>query len=248
MHRTEFVTVSEKQMPVLVFEPAGDGPHPGLVIAQHLPVAHTGLENDPFQLETGKRYAAAGFVCAMPFLFHHWPTDAPMDLKREAFRDDWTVADLSVTHELLASCELVNADKIGILGHCWGGRVAWLGACHEPRYGACGVFYGGRVKASFADGAPAPIGLAPNIDCPVLGVFGNDDQGPSPDDVNDYETALEQASVEYEFHRYDGAGHGFKDFTNPERYREAQSEDAWTKAIAFFDRCLKTSAEYNEGA
>jgi carboxymethylenebutenolidase len=73
----------------------------------------------------------------------------------------------------------------------------------------------------------------------VLGIFGNEDQGPSPDDVNDYEAALKAAGVSYEFHRYDGAGHGFQDFNDENRYRKAQSEDAWEKAIAFLDRHLK---------
>ena len=225
-------------MPVLVFEPEGKGPHPGLVIAQHLPVAHAGLETDPFQIKTGERYAAAGFVCVMPFLFHWWPLDADMDVKRAEFRDDWTVADLHAAFGLLEGASGVDGDRIGILGHCWGGRIAWLGACHEPRYRACAVFYGGRIKLQFADGAPAPITLAENIRCPVLGVFGNEDQGPSPVDVDDYQAALDANGVANEFHRYDGAGHGFQDFTNSERYRETQSEDAWQKALAFFNQHL----------
>jgi len=238
MYRTETVDVLGSSMPVLVFEPEGEGPHPGLVIAQHLPVAHAGLEKDPFQIRTGERYAAAGFVCAMPFLFHWWPVDTAMDVKRAEFRDDWTVADLHATFELLDAAAKVDGDRIGILGHCWGGRIAWLGACHEPRYRACAVFYGGRVKLQFADGAAAPITLAQNMRCPVLGIFGNEDQGPSPEDVDDYQAALDANGVVNEFHRYDGAGHGFQDFTNSERYREDQSEDAWQKALAFFDRQL----------
>ncbi len=225
-------------MPVLLFEPEGAGPHPGLVIAQHLPVAHAGLEKDPFQLDVGERYAAAGYACAIPYIFHWWPPDADLAVKRAEFRDDRTVADLDVAHWLLAGLEGVDAARIGILGHCWGGRVAWLGACRDARYRACAVFYGGRVKASFADGAPAPITLAGNFRCPVLGVFGNEDAGPSPTDVNDYQAALEKASVPHEFHRYDGAGHGFQDFHNPERYRKEQSEDAWAKALEFFGRHL----------
>jgi carboxymethylenebutenolidase len=81
--------------------------------------------------------------------------------------------------------------------------------------------------------------LATRISCPVLGIFGNDDQGPSPDDVNDYEAALKDAGVPYDFHRYDGAGHGFQDFHDPERFRKAQSDDAWEKAIAFLAQHLK---------
>ena len=239
MYRSEILVVEKKPMHTLIFEPEGDGPHPGLIIAQHLPVAHAGLEKDPFTIDIGERYAAAGYVCAIPFIFHWWPEDEDIAVKREEFRDDWTVTDLDVTFQYLASLTAVNPDRIGILGHCWGGRVAWLGASHNPKLKACGVFYGGRVKVPFADGGPAPIERASHIQCPVLGVFGNDDQNPSPDDVNDYEAALKNANVPYEFHRYDGAGHGFQDHTNADRYREEQAEDAWEKAIGFLDRHLK---------
>lgn len=238
MYRSETLEVQGNAMPVLVFEPEGEGPHPGLVIAQHLPIAHAGLEKDPFQLSVGERYSAAGFACVIPFLFHWWATDTSIEVKRAEFRDDWTVADLAAAFELLAGMDRVDESRIGIVGHCWGGRVAWLGACHEPRYRACTVFYGGRIKVPFADGAPAPITLAGNIRCPVLGIFGNDDENPSPVDVDDLEAALESNDVAYEFHRYDGAGHGFQDFNNAERYRESQSEDAWNKALAFFEKNL----------
>jgi carboxymethylenebutenolidase len=239
MYRSVSLDVQGHPMHTLVFEPAGAGPHPGLVIAQHLPIAHAGLEKDPFTIDVGERYAAAGYVCVIPFIFHWWPEDEDIAVKRQAFRDDWTVADLDVAYRFLAGMDNVAQDRIGLLGHCWGGRVAWLGACHNPQYKACIVFYGGRVKLSFADGAPPPIELADRITCPVLGIFGNEDAGPSPEDVNDYEAALKNAGVSYTFHRYDGAGHGFQDSHNQERYRKEQSEDAWEKAIAFLDRHLK---------
>ena len=238
MYRTETVEVKSSPMPVLMFDPPGNGPHPGLVIAQHIPVAHAGLEGDPFQIQTGERYAQAGFVCAMPFIFHWWPRDAEMAVKRAEFRDDHTVADLSATFDLLAGQPTCDSERIGIVGHCWGGRVAWLGACSDARFKACGVFYGGRIKAQFADAAPAPIELTGQMRGPVLGIFGNLDQSPSPEDVDDYEAALNAAEVRCEFHRYDGAGHGFQDFTNPDRFCAAQSEDAWAKAIDFFSREL----------
>ena len=65
MYESISLDVQGKPMQTLVFEPDGPGPHPGLVIAQHLPVAHAGLEKDPFTLEVGERYAAACLhVCA----------------------------------------------------------------------------------------------------------------------------------------------------------------------------------------
>jgi carboxymethylenebutenolidase len=239
MYRSESLDVQGNPMHTLIFEPAGAGPHPGLVIAQHLPVAHAGLEKDPFTLDLGERYAAAGYICVIPFIFHWWPEDEDIMVKREGFRDDWTVADLDVTYRFLTGMNRVDPNRTGILGHCWGGRAAWLGACNNPDYEACIVFYGGRVKIAFADGGTPPIELAGRMTCPVLGIFGNEDQGPSPADVDDYEAALKGAGVAYEFHRYDGAGHGFQDFHDTNRFRQAQSDDAWEKAIAFLDRCLK---------
>lgn len=221
-------------MPVLVFRPEGKGPHPTMIIMQHLPVAHAGLEKDPFQIETGKRYANSGFTVVMPFMFHWWPSEEPMDKKREEFRDDWTVADLKATWAWMQKQSTIDDKRVGIVGHCWGGRMAWLAACHLPHLKACGVFYGGRVKAQFVCQSPAPVTLAENIKCPVIGIFGNDDQNPSPADVNDYQAALRKAGVDNSFHRYDGAGHGFQDFTNDEKFRQTQSEDAWGKATAFF--------------
>lgn len=88
MYRSEYLDVQGQSMHTLVFEPEGAGPHPGLVIAQHLPVAHAGLEKDPFTIDVGERYAAAGYVCVIPFIFHWWPENEDVAVKREAFRDD----------------------------------------------------------------------------------------------------------------------------------------------------------------
>jgi len=238
MHRVDTLTVNDSPMEVFMYAPDGDGPHPGIVVAMHIPLGHTGIENDPFTLKVCERFAENGYAVACPFIFHWWPKDEEMSVKRDEFRDDWTVLDMKAAYDHLAGQDNVNSDKIGIVGHCWGGRVAWLAACHNPDYKACTVLYGGRVKVAMGPGTPPAIDLTGNIKAPVLGLFGNDDQGPSPEDVNDYEAALKKAGVEYDFHRYDGAGHGFQDFNNPDRYRESQSEDAWDKSLAFFKKNL----------
>ncbi|MBT3792859.1 MAG: dienelactone hydrolase family protein, partial [Rhodospirillales bacterium] len=114
-----------------------------------------------------------------------------------------------------------------------------LGACHNPDYKACAVLYGGRIKTGLGDGSVSLITLADQIPCPVLGIFGNDDKNPSPDDVDDLDKALDAVGVEHVFHQSDGAGHGFQDFVNTDRYRQVQSDDAWEKLLAFFDAKLK---------
>jgi carboxymethylenebutenolidase len=133
----------------------------------------------------------------------------------------------------------VDRGRIGIVCHCWGGRVAWLGACHNPEYKACAIFYGGRIKLPMGPGTPPAIELAGHIKCPVAGFFGNEDTGPSPQDVDDYDAALTAAGVRHVFHRYGGAGHGFQSFTSKERYHPEASEDAWTKVLAFLAESLR---------
>jgi carboxymethylenebutenolidase len=238
-YRIATVPVRGSPMEVFLFAPAGAGPHPGLVLCQHIPIGHTGVENDTVTLKTAERFCDNGYAVAVPFIFHWWPKSADIEVKRAEFRDDWTRLDLDAAFELLATQPGVDQDRIGIAGHCWGGRVCWLGACTNPRYKACAVFYGGRVKLVMGEGNPPAIELAPAIRCPVIGFFGNEDTNPTPEDVNHYDAALTRAGVEHVFHRYDGAGHAFQSFNNPERYRPEASEDAWRKALEFFAEKLK---------
>ena len=238
-YRIETVDVRGSSMEVFLFEPEGPGPHPGLVQCQHIPGGHTGVENDTFTLATAERYAENGYVVAVPFIFHWWPKEDEMEVKRKEFRDDWTIPDLAAAYDLLAGLDNVDGDRIGIVGHCWGGRVAWVGAGSDPRYKALAVFYGGRIKLVMGEGNPPAIDLAPEINCPVIGFFGNDDTNPSPEDVDDYDAALTKAGVEHTFYRYDGAGHAFQSFNNEKLFRPEASEDAWEKALAFFAEKLK---------
>jgi len=238
MHQIETVDVLGSPMEVFLFSPEGDGPHPGLVLAQHIPVGHTGVENDTFTLATAERFAAHGLYVAVPFIFHWWPKQAEMQQKRDESRDDWMIADMRASFDLLAALPDVDADRIGIAGHCWGGRVAWLGACTIAELAACAIFYGGRIKLTMGEGRAAPIEYAGDIRCPVAGFFGNEDRNPTPEDVDDYDAALTAAGVPHTFHRYDGAGHAFQNFPNEAQYRQLQSEDAWTRVLAFFDEHL----------
>jgi carboxymethylenebutenolidase len=238
MYATEIVEIDGSPMDVLLFRPEGAGPFPGLLVAQHIPIAHEGLQKDPFTIDIGERLAKAGYAAAIPYIFHWWPAEEDIAVKRDGFRDDNLLKDLDAGFALLTGIDGIDADRIGIMGHCWGGRVAWLGACRNPNYKAAAVMYGGRVKLAMGDGAVAPITLAGNITCPVLGIFGNDDKNPAPEDVDDYEAALKAAGVDYSFHRYDGAGHGFQDFCDKDRYRAEASDDAWTRQMAFFEAHL----------
>lgn len=84
----------------------------------------------------------------------------------------------------------------------------------------------------------APLDYTADLSYPLLGIFGNDDHGPTPEQVNQLEKALKQQGKVYEFHRYDGAGHSFFYYNRPS-YRQEQAVDGWQKVFAFLDRTLK---------
>jgi carboxymethylenebutenolidase len=79
----------------------------------------------------------------------------------------------------------------------------------------------------------APIDLTAQLGCPLLGIFGNDDRNPTPDQVDQHEAALKKHGKAYAFHRYEGAGHGFW-YYHIDAYRPRQAMDAWNKVFAFF--------------
>lgn len=238
MHTVVTTKVLDSDMEVFVFRPQGAGPHPGILLAQHIPMGHTGLENDPFTLTTAQRFADNGYIVAVPFIFHWWPKSAPLEKKREESRDDWIVADMKVGLAVLKAQSGIDPARIGVVGHCWGGRVAWLAACHMP-FAALATFYGGNVKKALGAGNVSPLELTPHIACPVIGFYGNNDTNPSPQDVADYSAALKAAGIPHTFHQYDGAGHAFQNFPMPERYNKAASDDAWDKVLAFLAEQLR---------
>ena len=242
MHMYQVVTtkVLDNPMEVFIFRPEGAGPHPGILMAQHIPMGHTGLENDAFTLTTAQRFADNGYIVAVPFLFHWWPKTAPLEKKREESRDDWIVADMQAGMKVLQAQPQIDLQHIGLVGHCWGGRVAWLAACHIRTLAALATFYGGNIKKALGAGNQPPIELTPHISCPVIGFYGNNDTNPAPADVADYAAALKAAGISYEFHQYEGAGHAFQNFPMPEKYNQPASDDAWAKVLRFLALHLKS--------
>ncbi|MCH8352113.1 MAG: dienelactone hydrolase family protein, partial [Chloroflexi bacterium] len=83
----------------------------------------------------------------------------------------------------------------------------------------------------------APFDYTKDLGCPLLGLFGNDDQSPSPEQVNLHEEELKKHGKNYEFHRYDNAGHGFF-YYDRAMYRQEQAVDGWGKIFAFLDKNL----------
>jgi carboxymethylenebutenolidase len=218
-----------------VARPTGDGPTPGIVAVHHLPGW------DEFYREFSDRLARHGYTVICPDLYCRFGHGTPDDVAATV-RSQGGVADDSVVADCAAALAWLNAlptsnGKVGIIGSCSGGRHALLAASRVPGFDAVVDLWGGGVIASQEELSPsrpvAPIDYTADLAAPLLGVFGNDDSHPSPEQVDLHEAELKRHGKAYEFHRYDGAGHGFFYYHWP-IYRPEQAMDGWEKVFTFF--------------
>jgi carboxymethylenebutenolidase len=246
---TETVTIAGHngdQLEAYFAQPAGSGPFPGVVVIHHLPGW------DEWTTEVVRKLAHHGYAAVSPHLYSRngmSPEEAGADALRGLQAggpvvgqpDDQAMGDIEAAAGWLKARGTSNG-KVGCIGFCSGGRLAYLAAASVPSLDAAVDCWGGAVTPSprwptNAAHPVVPIELTPQIRCPVLGIFGNEDQFPTPDEVDRIEQALKNAGKEYEFYRYDGAGHGFFATDRPGS-RPEQAKDAWQKVFAFYAKHL----------
>jgi carboxymethylenebutenolidase len=224
-----------------VTRPTGDGPAPGIVAVHHLPGW------DEFYREFSDRLARHGYTVICPDLYcrfgHGTPDDVAATVRSQGgVPDDTVVADCAAALAWLKALPTSNG-KVGIIGSCSGGRHALLAASRVPGFDAVVDLWGGGVIAAQEELSPsrpvAPIDYTADLAAPLLGIFGNDDSHPSPEQVDLHEAELKRHGKAYEFHRYDGAGHGFFYYHWP-IYRPEQAMDGWEKVFAFFGSQLSS--------
>ncbi|MEY2471286.1 MAG: carboxymethylenebutenolidase [Actinomycetota bacterium] len=196
-----------------------------VVVLHHMP------GYDRATKEIARTFAAYGYAALMPNLFHRYAPGAKPGDAAAAARDAGGVPDDQLLGDALGALEFLRSQpesngKVGVIGYCSGGRQSWLVACSLDVDAAVDC-YGGR----------ADVSLAPNLRCPLLGLFGNEDRSPSPDDVDAMETALNEHGKTFEYHRYDDAGHAFFSVDRPS-YRLEAAKDGWKQIWAFFGREL----------
>jgi carboxymethylenebutenolidase len=226
--------------------PSRAGKFPGVVVIHHIPGW------DEWTTEVVRKLAHHGYAAIAPHLYFREgsPGEAPDDLGAR-IRAAGGVADAQVMGDVSGAMAYLRGQpnsggKIGVIGFCSGGRHTYLAACTLSGIDAAVDCWGGNVivdnpKDLNAKRPVAPIDLTEKMSCPLLGIFGNDDANPTADQVNRTEAVLKKLGKNYEFHRYDGAGHAF--FNNArDAYRPDQAMDGWRKVFAFFNRYLATSA------
>ncbi len=213
---------------------------PGVIVLHHMPGW------DEWSKEVTRKLAYHGYAAICPHLFSRfgpgrWDDVAAAARAAGGAPDAQVVGDAEGAAAFLRAQPLSNG-KVGVIGFCSGGRQAYMLACKMASLDAAVDCWGGNVVVRPEDltpQRPVPvIDMTPDMRCPLLGIFGNDDANPDPAQVNRIEEELRKYGKNYEFHRYDGAGHGFFAVDRP-GYRPEQAVDGWKKVFAFFEKYLQ---------
>jgi carboxymethylenebutenolidase len=210
----------------VLYTPAGKGPFPGIIVIHE----YWGL-NDWVKEQAGK-LADQGYEALAIDLYRGKVATTP-DVAHELMRgvpEDRANRDLRGAFDFLAAQPTVKKDRIGSIGWCMGGGYSLDVALDEPTLAADVINYGHLATD------PALLG---KINAPVLGLFGGQDQGITPDDVHKFEAAMKQAGKKVEIKIYDDAGHAFENPNNKAGYRAADAADAWQRTVTFLAENLK---------
>lgn len=221
-------------------QPTGDATAAGgVVVIHHMP------GYDAATKEITRTFAAHGYPAICPNLYHRVAPGASPDDAAAAARasggvpDERLVGDVAGGVAALRAMAVCNG-KVATIGYCSGGRQSVLAACSLPLDAAVDC-YGAFVLNAPPEGAPVSVtpvrDRLPDLSCPLLGLFGADDQFPSPDEVAELEKLLTDLGKEFEFHTYEGAGHAFFNVDRP-AYRPEAAADGWSRIWTFFDRHL----------
>jgi carboxymethylenebutenolidase len=223
------------QIEAYLARPLDSDRHGGVVVIHHMP------GYDVATKEIVRRFAAEGYRALCPNLYSRDAPGADPDDAAATVRaaggvpDERLVGDVGGAAEHLKSLGGANG-KIGVIGYCSGGRHAFLAAC-SLRVDAAVDCYGAFVVNDPPPAMPKQLRpilhLAPQLSCPLLGLFGADDQHPSPAETAILAAELDRLGKQHEFHTYDGAGHAFFAVDRPS-YRPEAAVDGWRRILDFF--------------
>ncbi len=227
------IKVAEGDMPVYAASPKNAKDPATIIVAMEIFGLHAYIK------DVVRRLAKAGYNAVAPdYYFTKGDLTKITDIKElmplvNAKSDAELVADLDATADW-AMGKSGNA-KLGILGFCRGGRTVWIYCAKSTKPKAGAAFYGSLVDppAQKQLWPQSPTELASQMHAPVLGLYGEADQGIPPSQVEAMQAALKAAGKEAEFKIYPGAGHAFHADYRPS-YRKDAAEDAWARALQWF--------------
>ncbi|WP_211472220.1 dienelactone hydrolase family protein [Collimonas humicola] len=189
--------------------------------------------------DIARRFAKLGYLAIAPDLFKRQGDPAAFATIPELYKnviskvpDDQVLGDVDAC-VAWAKENNGNIDKLAITGFCWGGRVTWLYAAHNPKVKAAAAWYGSLVGEKNELMPKQPVDIAPTLKVPVLGLYGAKDQGITQDHVAQMKAALAKGGSRSEIVVYPNSGHAFNADYRPS-YVEADAKDGWKRTLVWF--------------
>jgi carboxymethylenebutenolidase len=216
----------DETVQAVLYTPHGKGPFPGII------VIHEWWGLNDWVKEQASKLADQGYEALAIDLYRGRVATTP-DQAHEIMRgvpEDRAKRDLDAAFQYLSSQSNVKKDRIAAIGWCMGGGYSLDVALQEPTLAADVINYGHL--------ATDPEAIA-KIHAPILGLFGGQDRGITPDDVHKFETSMKKADKKIEVKIYDDAGHAFENPNNKDGYRAADAADAGSRTVTFLADNLK---------
>jgi len=217
--------------------PAGPGPYPGVIVIPEI----FGLVDHARELTF--KFAGHGYVALAPDLWHREGPGAPEDVSAKVRGDGGVPDDRCIGDCEGAATHLKGLDyctgKLGVIGFCSGGRQVVLFSCNTSSLSAAVSCYGGRVvQPELSERMPkAPIDMISGLQCPLMNLSGDEDQNPSPEQVERLRQEMETHGKTFESHSYPEAGHAFFADYRPS-YRQAAAVEGWQHVFEYFEKYL----------
>jgi carboxymethylenebutenolidase len=228
------IPVPDGEIPAYRAMPATGGPFPVVLVVQEIFGVHEHIK------DVCRRFAREGYCAVAPELYARQGDVSKFTDYREIFAqvvskvpDAQVMSDLDAAVAWAAKSSKGDEARVGVTGFCWGGRITWLYAAHNPKLKA-GVAWYGRLLGEATELQPKyPIDVAAKLHAPVLGLYGGQDQGIPLADVEKMRAALAAAKQPSEIVVFADAPHGFHADYRPS-FRAQDSQDAWRQCLAWF--------------
>ncbi len=228
------IPVSDGTLPAYRAMPVKGGPFPVVLVVQEIFGVHEHIK------DVCRRLAKLGYLAVAPELYARQGDVSKMtDIQEILSKVVSTVPDAQVMSDLDAAVAWAgenkgDASRLGVTGFCWGGRIVWLYAAHNPSLKA-GVAWYGRLTGPADELHPKqPLDLAGEVKAPVLGLYGGQDAGIPVETVERMREGVKAAGGKSEIVLYPEAPHGFHADYRPS-YREEAAEDGWKRLRAWFE-------------
>ncbi len=230
------IGVADGEIPAYQAMPSKGGPFPVVLVVQEIFGVHEHIK------DVCRRFGKLGYLAVAPELYARQGDVSKMTSINEIISqvvakvpDAQVMSDLDAAVAWAGKSGQGDTSKLGITGFCWGGRIVWLYAAHNPKLKAGVAWYGRLVGPSNELQPKNPIDLAASLKAPVLGLYGGSDPGIPVETVEQMRGALKAATNPSEIIVYPDTPHGFHADYRPS-YRPQQAQDGWRRLQAWFKK------------